>query len=53
MEKFLENLKHQAEENPILALAVAAGLLTATSKLVNSAAWAKEVKRRDLKDRLK
>jgi hypothetical protein len=53
MNKFLENLKHQAEENPVLALGVTAGLITAISKLMdstantkNSKAWAKEVERR-------
>lgn len=53
MNEFLENLKRQAEENPVLALGVAAGLITAISKLTdstanakNSKAWAKEVDRR-------
>jgi|tagenome__1003787_1003787.scaffolds.fasta_scaffold20282736_2 hypothetical protein len=53
MNRFLENLQHQAEENPVLALGVAAGLITAFSKLMdsrvnakNSNAWAKEVDRR-------
>lgn len=53
MDKFIENLKHQAEENPVLALGVAAALITAVSKLVgatndtrNSRAWAQEVQRR-------
>jgi hypothetical protein len=57
MNKFLENLKHQAEENPVLALGVTAGLITAISKMdsmrldstantKNSKAWAKEVERR-------
>jgi hypothetical protein len=57
MNDFLNNLKHQAEENPVLALAVAAGLITAISKLVdasadsrNSRAWVKEVRRRTMKD---
>lgn len=49
-ERFLTNLQHQAEENPVLALGVAAGLLTAMSKLVNSVAWKQEVRRRNLKD---
>lgn len=54
---FLNNLKRQAEENPIIALGVAAGLITAISKLVdagagakNSRAWTKEVARRAAKD---
>jgi hypothetical protein len=53
MDRFLENLQRQAEENPVLALGVAAGLITAISKLVdsstnskNSRAWMKEVDRR-------
>jgi len=60
MEKFLDNLKRQAEENPVLALGVAAGVLTALAKLIdsgadarNSRAWAKEVQRRARKDALK
>lgn len=58
MNRFLENLQHQAEENPVLALGVAAGLITAISKLVdstanakNSRAWAREVNRRVLKSK--
>jgi hypothetical protein len=60
MNKFLENLKYQAEENPVLALGVTAGLITAINKSMdsisrlmnstantkNSKAWAKEVERR-------
>jgi hypothetical protein len=53
MDRFLTNLRFQAEENPVLALGVAAGLITAISKLVDSSvnaknakAWAKEVDRR-------
>lgn len=55
--RFLNNLKTQAEENPVLALGVAAGLITSISKLIdsgataaNSRAWKKEVARRALKD---
>lgn len=58
--KFVNNLKRQAEENPVLAVVVGAGLVTATSKLVsavsdsrNSRAWAKEVARRTMKDKKK
>lgn len=36
MERFLKNLKRQAEENPLLALAAAAALFTATSKLIDA-----------------
>ena len=57
MEKFIANLKRQAEENPVLALAVAAGLITSISKLIdsgstlqNSHAWKQEVARRTMKD---
>jgi hypothetical protein len=50
MDKFLNNLKSQAEENPVLALGVAAALFTSASKLVNAAAWKKEVRRRQMKD---
>lgn len=53
MKKFIENLKRQAEENPIVALGVAAALLTATSKLldantarVSAVTHAREVDRR-------
>lgn len=60
MEKFLENLKHQAEDNPVLAMGVAAGLLTAVGKLVeahtnsrNSKSWMRETQRRAMKDAIK
>lgn len=53
MEKFLNNLKHQAEENPVLAMGVAAGLLSALAKFVDasghargSRAYARDVERR-------
>lgn len=53
MDPFLENLRRQAEENPVIALGVAAGLITSISKLIdstanakNSRAWKKEVDRR-------
>ena len=57
MDKFINNLKLQAEDNPVLAMGVAAGLITAISKLIdsgsnakNSRAWKKEVARRAMKD---
>jgi hypothetical protein len=57
MDRFVENLKRQAEENPVLAMGVAAGLITAISKLIdsgatlkNSNAWKQEVARRAVKD---
>lgn len=53
MKQYLENLKRQAEENPIVALIVGAGAITAVTKLLqanterkNSQTWAKEVDRR-------
>lgn len=53
MDRFIENLKTQVEENPVFALGVAAGLITAIGKLVeakakygNSKTWDKEVDRR-------
>lgn len=53
MKKFADNLKRQAEENPVAALAVSALVITAVTKLMqantearNSKSWAKEVDRR-------
>ena len=50
---FLDNLRRQAEENPLLALAVGGALITAVTKLLNASsshknsnAWAREVERR-------
>jgi hypothetical protein len=34
--KFVQTLKRQAEENPVLVLGVAAALLTATAKLMDA-----------------
>jgi hypothetical protein len=60
MNPFLENLKRQAAENPMIALAAGATALTAVTQFVgaavnakNSRAWAKEVARRRIKDGLK
>jgi hypothetical protein len=50
VEKFLKNLQRQAEENPVLALGVAAGLIGAVSKFMDSTSWKKEVRRRAKKD---
>lgn len=36
MKKFIDNLKRQAEENPLVALAAAAALFTATGKLMDA-----------------
>ena len=53
MDKFIENLKRQAEENPIAALAVGAAVVTAMGKFIEQAghargshAYAKDVDRR-------
>lgn len=60
MNAFLTNLQRQAEENPVLALGVAAGLITSISKLIdagansrNSRAWNREVTRRVKKSIMK
>lgn len=57
MNRFIENLKNQAEDNPVLALGVAAGLITAISQLLNagnnarnSRSWDRETMRRAMKD---
>lgn len=51
--KFVQNLKHTAEENPVVVLMAAAAVITATAKLVDavghakgSSAYAKDVARR-------
>jgi hypothetical protein len=56
-DRFIDNLARQAEDNPVLALGVAAGLITAISKFINSGAtaknakaWQREVARRAAKD---
>lgn len=36
MKKFIDNLKRQAEENPLMALAIAAAVITATTKLLDA-----------------
>ena len=53
MKKYIDNLKRQAQENPIAAIVVGALAITAISKLMqantekaNSKSWAKEVERR-------
>ena len=57
MSKFVDNLKKQAEENPLVALGIGVGLISAVSKLINSSAtaansraWQAEVARRAMKD---
>jgi hypothetical protein len=53
MNEFLENLKREASANPVVAIAVCAGLLTAAGKFIEaaghakgSAAFARDVDRR-------
>lgn len=41
MNEFLENLKREASANPVVAIAVAAGLLTAAGKFIDAAGHAK------------
>lgn len=60
MHPFLRNLQHQAAENPagtIAAGALVIGMLTKTAAAIvdanNSRIWAKEVKRRAMKDALR
>ena len=58
MNEFLNNLKREAEQNPILALGFGAALLTAMSKFIDaqghakgSRAYARDVERRIRKSR--
>lgn len=53
MHPFLDNLKRQAQENPLLAAGVGAAILTAVGKFIDAAghargshAYAKDVNRR-------
>jgi hypothetical protein len=53
MNEFVNNLKRNVQENPMLALAAGAAVITATAKLIdalvdtqNSRTYAKEVNRR-------
>jgi hypothetical protein len=41
MNEFLENLKREASANPVMTMAVVAGLLTAAGKFVDAAGHAK------------
>lgn len=64
MSDFIANLKREAENNPLVALGVAAGLITAIGKFLdanthaknaktdakNAEAWKREVDRRAMKD---
>jgi hypothetical protein len=54
--KFVNNLKRQAEENPLAAIAAAGLVVTAMTKLLqantarnNSKTWQQEVMRRSMK----
>jgi hypothetical protein len=56
MKKFANNLKIQAENNPLVAILIAATAVTAAAKLIEastererSKTWAKEVNRRSMK----
>ncbi len=58
MNRFLTNLKHQAEQNPLVAITVGIALVTVTSKFINSAgsamgsaAYAKQVNYRISKNK--
>lgn len=51
MDKFLKNLQRQAEENPMAAIGVAAALIAAATKFMDSSSWRAEVKRREKKDK--
>jgi len=51
MEKFLENLKRQAEANPMAAIGIAAALIASVNQFMNSSSWRAEVKRREKKDK--
>ena len=55
MKKFIDNLKRQAEENPLVAISIGIMAATAATKLIqvstehqNSKTWAKEVDRRHM-----
>jgi hypothetical protein len=57
MHPYLENLKRQAEEQPLVALAVGTAALAAVTRLMqantertNSRTWSKEVERRRTKN---
>ena len=58
MRRFWENLKRQAEENPVMALGFGAAFLTAVGKFIDAAghargshAYAKDVQRRIKRDK--
>jgi hypothetical protein len=49
MDKFLENLKREAEANPTWTLAAIGALFAGAAKLMNAATWKREVARRAMK----
>jgi hypothetical protein len=49
--RFFDNLKREAEENPMAAMGIAAALIAATTKFMDSQSWRAEVKRREKKDK--
>ena len=56
MKKFMQNLRAQAEENPMVAIGVATAAAAVAAKLIdsvvstrNSQTWSKEVNRRNRK----
>jgi hypothetical protein len=56
--RFVQRLKVQAEENPLLAVFIGATALSVVAKVIqantersNARTWAKEVERRDRKSR--
>ena len=58
MRRYWENLKRQAEENPILALGICAAILTAVGKFIDAAghargshAYSRDVNRRVKRDK--
>lgn len=58
MKKYLEELKFQAQHNPLATAVVGAGLIVAISKLLNAnterqnaKTWAREVERRRMNTR--
>lgn len=58
MKKYLEELKIQAQNNPLAAAAIGAGVIVAITKLMdantkrqNAKAWASEVERRRMNTR--
>lgn len=58
MSRFVDNLKNQAEDNPMLAVGIGAAAVTAVTKLLNAntgrrnaKTWKKEVNRREKKSK--